>query len=385
MATDTDSLPRIKLEDLFLTIREFEKDPATTLERLRCRICVNRKQKLSGDLYWSTARDNAIELQRLGLLEAGSFPKDKKAYELMKEKQLRITPEGNAVIALFRSDRSAAYDGLFKAMYAVHPYLRSFVKAITQHYLVAPVITSLKDHVSPRYASAKLLSDDVAEKQLDTECLLSLTEKRIQRPLTPAEVNTISSAVRTLLEESAYGAISEEPIDFTKKFLLKLNDIVLPNVFRSMDLAFDYRTHRTLWGFGQEWKLWQSTSAHPDYDGRLVHRTATIRLTHQGESVASLMYDSGLKNTGENFLFRLFQAYQKLKNTYVPAWSLRAVFCFDNLCQDSVFDKLMEEHYTGSDEYDLQLEIHRQKGQHDRPLRIGNRNIGLVRVVRRQL
>jgi hypothetical protein len=303
----------------------------------------------------------------------------------MKEKQLRITREGDAVIALFRSDRGAAYDGLFKAMYAVHPYLRSFVKAIMQQHLVAPVITSLRDHVSPRYVSAKQLSDDVAEKKLDTDCLLSLTEKRIQRPLIAAEVHAILSAVRILLEESAYGAISEEPIDFSKKFLLKLNDVVLPSVFRSMDLGFDYRTHRTLWGFGQEWKLWQSTSAHPDFDGRLVHRTATIRLAPLGESVESLGYDSGLTNTGENFLSKLFQAYQKLKNTYAPAWSLRAVFCFDNLCQDSVFDRLMEEHYTGSEEYDLQLEIHRQKGQYDRPLRIGNRNIGLVRIVRRQL
>src|SRR5438309_4014061 len=105
---DTDSLPRIKLEDLFLNLREFEKEPTSSLERLRCRICVNRKHKLGGDLYWSTARDNAIELQRLCLLEAGSFPKDKKAYELMKDKQLRITEEGNALIDLFRSDRGAA-------------------------------------------------------------------------------------------------------------------------------------------------------------------------------------------------------------------------------------------------------------------------------------
>jgi hypothetical protein len=384
MATETDSLPRIKLEDLFLTIREFEKEPASTLERLRCRICVNRKQKLSGDLYWSTARDNAIELQRLGLLEAGSFPKDKKAYESMKEKRLLITPAGNDVIALFRSDRSAAYDGLFKSMYAIHPYLRSFVKAITKQHLIAPVITSLKDHVSSRYASAKQLSDDVAKQTFDTDSLLSVTESRIQRSLNDTEVNTISSALRILVEESAYSAISEEPIDFSKKFLLKLNDIVMPNIFRHMDLAFDYRTHRTLWGFGQEWKLWQSTSAHPDYDGRLVHRTATIRLTPEEASVQSLTYDSGLKKTAENFLPKLFQAYQKIKNTYVTAWNLRAVFCLDNLCQDSVFDRLMEEHYTGSDEYGLQLEIQRQKGQYDRPLRLGNRNIGLVRVVKRQ-
>ena len=204
-----------------------------------------------------------------------------------------------------------------------------------------------------------------------------------QRAITPDERSRILAGLRTLLEESAYSATTEEPIDFAKKFLLKINDIVLPNIFRSVDLAFDYRTHRTLWGFGQEWKLWQATSAHPDYDARLVHRTATICLGDKGDSVESLIYDSGIKSTRDNFLPKLFQAYQKLKNTYVPAWNLRAVFCFDNLCQESVFDKLMEENYTGSDEYDMQLEIHRQKGQHDRPLRIGNRNIGLVRVVRR--
>lgn len=383
MAIETDSLPRIRLEDLFLTLREFEKEPVTTLERIRCRICVNRKEKLGGGLYWSTARDNAIELHRLGLLEAGSFPKDKKAYELMKEKQLRITETGSALLAQFRSDRGAAYDDLFKSMFLVHPYLRSFVRAILRQHLVAPVVTSLKEHVSPRYATAKQLCDDAAEKRLDIDSLLALTEKRIQRALTSAETAAVSAGVRILLDESAYSAISEEPIEFAKKFLLKLNDIVLPDVFRSIDLAFDFRTHRTLWAFGQEWKLWQATSAHPDYDGRLVHRTASICLNVGGEAVDDLVYDSGLKNTGENFLLKLYQAYQKLKSTYVPAWTLRAVFCFDHSCQESVFDRLMEEYYTGSEEYDLQLEIHRQKGQHDRPLRIGNRNIGLIRVVRR--
>ena len=93
----------------------------------------------------------------------------------MKDKQLRITKEGNALISLFRSDRGSAYDAVFKSMYAVHPYLRSFVRVILQQYLVAPVVTSLKDHVSARYSSAKHLSDDVAEKQLDSESLLSCT------------------------------------------------------------------------------------------------------------------------------------------------------------------------------------------------------------------
>lgn len=194
-----------------------------------------------------------------------------------------------------------------------------------------------------------------------------LTEKRIRRPLTSDEVNAISLEIQILLEESAYSAVDDEPIEFAKKLLSKLNDIVLPNIFRAVDLRFDYRTHRTLWAFGQVWKLWQATSAHPDYDGRLVHRTATIRVGDHQDIVEDLIFNSGLQTTEENSLFKLFQAYQKLKDTYVPAWTLRAVFCFDNTCQDSVFDMLMEAHYTDSCEYEVQLESHYQKGQHDRP------------------
>jgi len=384
MASETDSIPRIKLEDLFLILCEFEREAWITLERLRCLICVNRKQKLGGDLNWSIARDNAIELHRLGFLEANSFPKDRKAYERMKHKQMRVTVTGKDLLSLFRSNRGAAYDELFKSMYKSHPYLRSFVRAISQQRLIVPVITSFKQHISPKYGSAKQLSNDVSTKHLETDSLLSLTERRIQRSLTSEEVSGISLGIQTLLEESAYSSTGDEPIEFAKKFLSKLNDIVLPNIFAKMDLKFDYRTHRTLWAFGQVWKIWQATSAHPDYDGRLVYRTAKIRVKDTGEIVEDLIFDSGLKKTEENFLFKLFQAYQKLEGTYAPAWALRAVFCFDNTCQESVFDTLMEAHYTDSGEYEVQLETHYQKGLHDRPLVIGNRNIGLIRVIRKQ-
>jgi hypothetical protein len=74
-------------------------------------------------------------------------------------------------------------------------------------------------------------------------------------------------------------------------------------------LPFDYRTHRTIWSLGEEFKLWGTITSHPEYNGTVVYRTASIMLTPDKEQV----FDSGLKKTEENFLGKLYAAYQKLQ------------------------------------------------------------------------
>jgi hypothetical protein len=387
MPAETDSIPRTTLQDLFFTLRVAGKDKSVTLELLRQHFCVDRERKATGDLLWSTAAYNAQELNRLGLLEVGSIPKNRRAYEQFRQKQVSLTDRGRDMLSLLGQSPGGAYDLLFKLMFAAHPYLRAFVRAINKGSLMAPVVTSLKEHVSPKYANTIALADDVAKKNFDSATFTDNVERRLGRPLTAEERASLSSGARTLLEEVALSAATEDPTEFAKKFLLKVNDYVMPALFTTEGLVFDYRTHRTLWAFGQEWKLWLSTSDHPEFDGRLVFRTATIRPTPDGTSIDDLVFESGLMKTGENFLQKLYNAYIKVqrltKGTYALAWQLRAVFCFDNACQESVFDRLMEVYYTGSDEFDLDLEIQRQHGQYDRPLRIGNRKIGLVRVIKK--
>jgi len=43
----------------------------------------------------------------------------------------------------------------------------------------------------------------------------------------------------------------------------------------------------------------------------------------------------------------------------------------------------MDEHYTGSGQYELTLEVQKPNSQHETPLRVGGRNIGLVRVLKK--
>jgi hypothetical protein len=385
--TETDSIPRIKLQDLFVTLREFEHDEVRSLEDLRLKICANRKKSPSADRYWATARDNAIELQRLGFIIATPFPKDRRAYDSMRHNRLKITEVGRHMLRLFNIDRSEAYDDLFRKMYAAHRYLQTIVKALIRGPLRIPVITSAKEHVSVRYSTAAALIDDVSRREFDTDSLCRNLERRLHRDLSADETAQIREGVWRLGQDWALAATVEDPPAFAKKFLQKLNDVVLPSVLRSEGLPFDFKTHERLWSFGREWRLWETTARHPDWELRIVFRTASIHLSAGGDIVEELTFDSGLEKTRVRFLEKLFSAYQKLQqrghSTFAIVDELRAVFCYENACQESVFDRLVSEYYVGSEEYELNMEIYRRSGQHDRPIRIGNRNIGLLRVIKR--
>ena len=68
----------------------------------------------------------------------------------------------------------------------------------------------------------------------------------------------------------------------------------------------------------------------------------------------------------------------------VTAWELRATFCFQARCAPGVFDHLFRENYGGSDKYRIEKDFPpRSKPSHEEGLRIGGREIGLVRISRR--
>ncbi len=236
------------------------------------------------------------------------------------------------------------------------------------------------------YASGSALADAVAVGEFNLEETLRLLAHRMGRALTDDESTEIKTGIEKLVEDSQLSATTEEGTEFAKNFLAKLNDVVVPAVFRADGLPFDYRTHRTIWSLGEEFKLWGTINSHPDYNGTVVYRTASIILTPEKDQVKELVFDSGLKKTGENFLAKMFAAYQKLqalrKSRFVNAWELRAVFCLDNRCQQSVFNRLFERDYAGSDSYNLHFEIQQSKSRHETPLRAGQRSVGTILMTR---
>ena len=384
MATDKDSIVRITARDLFISLMLFKKNNNSTIENVRLRLCTDRKKKRRGIYLWATARDTVSELRRLGLIEGGPLPRDHRQYQDTSGNKLSVTTEGKRLIETFNSDKTDAYDHLFSLMFQEHLYLRNFVQIVNNDPILAPVLTSVKEHISSRYSSTKILADDISKGNIDTENLISSLTSRIGRDLEQYEKKQILQDVDILVAESQVSSSIDDPSDFAKKFITKLNEIVIPGIFQSNGLGFDYRTHRTLWTLGQEFLVWWATTSHPAYDGSLIFPTAKIQASDDGNRIIKIVFDSGLENTDMDFLQKLYSAYQslqKLKNlSYVAAWELRSVFCFENRCQPSVFNRLFDKYYTGSKEYKLHLEIQRSKPRSEEPLFAGKRKIGTVRV-----
>src|SRR2546430_14970920 len=118
--TEPDSLPRVQVRDMFMILRLLQGAHETTLKNARLRLCTDRKGKRRGDYLFSTARDTASELQRLGMLEGGPFPKDSRDYAKMKDNALEITDQGSSLAKQFEAERAGAYDELFVKMYQAH-------------------------------------------------------------------------------------------------------------------------------------------------------------------------------------------------------------------------------------------------------------------------
>src|SRR3954469_19556796 len=109
-AAETDSVPRVSARDLFMVLQLFERRPETTLEEVRLRICVDREKQRRGTALWSSARDTAGELVKLGLIEGATYARTSRLYEMMKSNKLTLTDDGRNLLGRLKVDKKGAYD-----------------------------------------------------------------------------------------------------------------------------------------------------------------------------------------------------------------------------------------------------------------------------------
>jgi hypothetical protein len=254
--TETDSVPRVSARDLFMVLQIFDRRPETTLEEVRLRICVDREKQRRGTALWSSARDTAGELVKLGLIEGTTYSRTSRLYEAMKSNKLTLTNDGKQMIGLLKVDKKKAYDELFQQLVARHAYVRDFIRTLKRTEFIAPVISSMKDHVAPRYSTNSYLTADLAAGKFETKIFLARLAERLRRELRPAEETEIVEKLREMVGESKRSAVLDDGIKVAKLVLNRLNDIIIPAVFRSDALGFDARSHRALWSMGEDFRTW---------------------------------------------------------------------------------------------------------------------------------
>src|SRR5207248_3655351 len=139
----------------------------------------------------------------------------------------------------------AAFDKLFAMMYAAHRNLQAFVGVILDRNLVAPIATSVKDHIGATYGSGSALADAVADGEFNVEDPLRLLSQRIGRVLTDQERTEIESGIEKLVEDCQMSAMSEEGTECAEYFLARLEGAAVPATFPADGLLIYYRSLRT--------------------------------------------------------------------------------------------------------------------------------------------
>ncbi|ESY71879.1 hypothetical protein X743_18730 [Mesorhizobium sp. LNHC252B00] len=388
MVVETDSIPRIKIRDIMSAVQFTNRAQATSLEALRVKVNTDRRESSAGTRGYSIARDVASELAKLGLADVGPLPKDAKGFEKKRDMKIRITEAGEELARVIKHDRAQAYSHVLKSMFEVHPYVRRFLLAASKGALLAPVVTSAKQHISPKYISAKTLAEDVAQGRFDLDGLLRTTTDRLERTLSAEEVAEIEAGMQELVSRLMTAAAAEPQSDFARKMLMAINEVVVPAVLRRAGLGFDYNTLRRLSQMGREFQVSWGTSAHPRHDGWLIFATASLAFSDDEQRLAEVRFDNGVRRMAHGFLDRLYETYSLTQEwglgTVITAWEMRATFCFQNRCAPGVFDHLFSENYGGSETYRIDKDFPpRNKPTHEEPLVIGGREIGLIRISKR--
>lgn len=387
--TETDSVPRIEILDLVTAVNFLARAPAPTLEDLRLKLNL-RREKFGSTAGYSVARDVASELGRLAYATVGPLPKDQIAFEKKRDTPIRLTEAGRELAFLLaRKDIAGAYDVILKRLFEVHPYVRRFIAAIVRGPFYAPVVTGAERHIAARYGEAKVLADDVARGAFDCPALLTKLEERLRRPLATEERHEIEKGIDSLVAAAAVSASARDDAypDFQRKFLSRINEVVVPAVLRGEGLGFDFNTLRRLWAMAAEFQIGWATSGHPRHDAWLTFGTATIDLSADGSRIKTLLFDKGLTVMQEDFLDHLYDAYELMQGMgcgpYVSAWQLRATFCFERRCAPGVFNFLFREHYARSEKYEIHKDFSRDRPQHEEAVIAGSREIGIVRMLRK--
>ena len=74
-----------------------------------------------------------------------------------------------------------------RGLVAKHPYVRNFIRALAREDIFAQVISSMKDHVAPKYGSHTGLLGDLAAGKFETKTFLAKLAERLRRDLTTTE------------------------------------------------------------------------------------------------------------------------------------------------------------------------------------------------------
>lgn len=333
----TDSIPRASISQILQTLNLVASaNNGITFEPIRVFLQQQSSKKAPSTrtVMWTTARDVLSELQRLGLVTVGALPRKRSDVDRLRDTPCRITDRGKELAFLYNERRGQVFDKLLMMWMNEHPYFRSFTVRLLRRPLYLPDITRLKQ-----------LEVDKQRPQ-DTSSLIaaildSCATRLVKIGFPEEQLSLLEQGIGSRVEQLQAKLVLSD-LD-AKTWIDTIEDsVVIPSFLETERLLFDPVTFQHLLKTSRDFFSGASTSAHPDFEGRIIFSTCEFRpdpLSEEHAQVTEVIHH-GQSFAIEQFSASLISAYHRLAGSgkgYVDAYAIRALVCVNLNIQPQVF------------------------------------------------
>jgi hypothetical protein len=326
----TDSIPRAALTQVFRVLAYLAgEDESSTFDQVRQYLLKKsaRPGPASKVAMWTVARDVLVELQKLGLLEAGVLPRTQSLAEKNADAPCKLTEAGRSLAVLYKENQGRAYDQMLLAWLNQHLYFRSFIARLHQAPLYVPDITSAKQLGSGRDGS-------VAER-VTSICLKRLEPTGFPGEKADAFRRGVEDRVRELTTNTNLSELD------AKKWVDAIQDrVVLPAFLQAEQLSFDAVTFQHVLNAAKFFLAASWTNSHPEVQARAIFPTCSLTPDVAGNEPITAVGHHGKSFARDRFVEALRAAYARIEKSpggYANAYQVRALVCIGLKIQPKVF------------------------------------------------
>ncbi|MBM4031543.1 MAG: hypothetical protein FJ291_07115 [Planctomycetes bacterium] len=328
----TDTIPRASVEQFFTALSHLASNGGSSFDLLRRVLYAQAGRRAPGSecALWTVARDVLAEFHRLGYATVGVLPRRRSDVGRLGGSPCEITNQGQRLAEAFATNRGQAYDSLLLAWMAAHPYFLGLIVRVLAGPIYVPDVTNAAQAGEGR--SVQAVTAAVVKS-----CLGRLSGVGFP----PDKAARFESSARHRVE--ALGRSLTSPDLDNKAFVDLIQDgVVIPSLLHAEGLPFDAVTFKHLLKAAHEFFAAASTSAHPDFVGRVVFSTCDFTPTPAdgGYAPPSAVQHHGYSYARPRFADALVKAYSRTAGVsagYADAYALRAIVCVGIRIQPLVF------------------------------------------------
>jgi len=266
---------------------------------------------------WSPAREALAELMKIGALASARLPSARQFVDGYRNATFELTPEGEDLAALARSNSGEFTDSLAARLISAHPYLRRLLVTLEDGPIVRPFVTE----------------GDVQRGRDEHFGFDGWGEWGAARIAVDVEPARVSHTVAEHVKRRFGSARQEKPSN--KAMSEVLTDAMAVSGFAARGLTLDANTIKTLMRWGSDLLLFDQSRYVPEHpDANIVWLACEITTAPDGHPRTARR---GFAKHGVDVGNALIRAYEQqataletmLDRPYLPVHQVRAQAAFE--------------------------------------------------------